>query len=115
MLCCANPHSLVISLRDWQFLNALKNADILIPDGAGIVLASRILGGMIRERITGSDVFSELSRRMDQMGGYRIFLLGSTQRNLDLICKKFSKEYPNIEIAGSTRRRLKPNSAPKTA
>src|SRR5574341_2181983 len=54
---CANPHSLEVARFDNTFRNALENADLIVPDGIGIVIASKILGGKIRERITGSDIF----------------------------------------------------------
>ena len=56
-LACINPHSYVVSLSDDALSTALNDADWLIPDGVGIVLASRFLGGRIRERVTGSDIF----------------------------------------------------------
>jgi N-acetylglucosaminyldiphosphoundecaprenol N-acetyl-beta-D-mannosaminyltransferase len=87
--------------RDAVFTRALRDADLVVPDGAGIVLASRMLGGAIRARITGSDVFRELSRRMDAAGGMRCFFLGSTEANLVRIREKFGREFPRVEIAGT--------------
>lgn len=98
---CGNPHSFVITVRDPEFAQAIRGADLITPDGFGIVLASRILDGRIRNRITGSGVFRELSHVLNKIGGYRYFLLGSTESNLELIRKKFSREYPNIEIVGT--------------
>lgn len=67
-LVCANPHSLVGAAGDNMFRIALLDADMIVPDGAGIVLASRILGGGIRERITGSDVFRGVNEAMNRQG-----------------------------------------------
>jgi N-acetylglucosaminyldiphosphoundecaprenol N-acetyl-beta-D-mannosaminyltransferase len=76
---CANPHSLIVADGDPEFRQALLDADLLIPDGVGIRLGSRILGGKIREVVTGSDIFSGLSRRLDQAGErrYSYFFLGA--------------------------------------
>ena len=68
-LACLNPHSAQMAMSDPAAAEALKAADVLIPDGVGAVLASRILGGGIRKRITGSDIFRELSRRLNDRGG----------------------------------------------
>jgi N-acetylglucosaminyldiphosphoundecaprenol N-acetyl-beta-D-mannosaminyltransferase len=38
-LACFNPHSYAIALKDEVFSRALKSADWLAPDGAGVVLA----------------------------------------------------------------------------
>ncbi len=99
-LACFNPHSYFATLDDKVFARALKDADWLVPDGAGVVLASRSLGGSVRERVTGSDVFSGLNKRMNTVGSMRVFFLGSTQDTLELIQKKMSLDYPNIKIAG---------------
>lgn len=99
-LACFNPHSYVLSLKDKIFIRALKDADWLVPDGSGVVLASRILGGSIKQRVTGSDVFSGLNRRMNEAGGMRVFFLGSTDETLARIREKMAKDYPNVKIAG---------------
>jgi len=54
---CANPHSLEVARKDAGFDLAIRNADLVVPDGVGIVIASKILGGSIRERVTGMDIF----------------------------------------------------------
>lgn len=100
-LVCANPHSLEVARSDPLFRRSLLEADMLTPDGAGIVLASRILKGSIRGRVTGSDIFRELSRRLDREGEYRYFFLGSTEENLTQIREKMKREFPRIEIAGT--------------
>ncbi len=64
-------------------------------------MASRILGGSIRKRITGSDLFAALSQKMNAYSGYRVFLMGSTPKTLEKICARMAKDYPNITIAGS--------------
>jgi N-acetylglucosaminyldiphosphoundecaprenol N-acetyl-beta-D-mannosaminyltransferase len=99
-LACFNPHSYAIALKDEVFSRALKAADWLVPDGSGVVLASRFLGGAIQERVTGSDVFAGLHKRMNDAGGMRVFLLGSTQETLEIIQKKMARDYPKIKIVG---------------
>src|SRR5258708_26539152 len=62
-LVCANPHSLVLAMEDRKFASAIHNADLVIPDGVGVVIASRVSGGAIAHRITGSDLFTALNHR----------------------------------------------------
>jgi len=99
---CANPHSLVVAEGDPEFRQALLDADLLVPDGVGILLGSRILGGEIRERVTGSDIFAGLSRRLDRAGEgrYSYFFLGSSEEILRDISARLSRDYPNIRFAG---------------
>jgi len=67
-----NPEQVVLSQRNPTFLAALQSADICIPDGIGLVIASRFLfpiseGSKIQERITGIDVMSEVLRQLPEL------------------------------------------------
>lgn len=75
---CANPHSLEVARDDPHFDLAIRNADLIVPDGIGVVIASRILCGSIRERVTGSDIFLGLSNILNRENNYSYFFLGST-------------------------------------
>jgi len=98
---CANPHSLVVARYDTVFQQTLHGGDLVTPDGTGIVLASKLLGGTIRQRVTGSDIFWGLSDALNKTGGKRYFFLGSNEETLLAIKEKMAKEYPNISFAGS--------------
>ena len=98
---CANPHSLVTADRDPMFREAILHADLVTPDGAGIVLASRMLGGSITERVTGSDIFWGLNRQLNERGGASCFFLGSTPSTLAKIRSKMAQDFPNIEVVGT--------------
>jgi len=100
-LACINPHSYVTALNENEFNEALHAANWIIPDGQGIVLASKILGGSIQERLTGSDIFYALNSRLNKSGGFSVFFLGSTQECLDDIRIKMTRDYPNIRFAGT--------------
>ena len=100
-LVCANPHSLEIAKKDTIFENALKNADMVIPDGIGIVIASKILGGYISERVTGGDIFTGVSKSLNIKNKYRYYFLGSTSENLNKIKRKMLYDFPNIYVAGT--------------
>lgn len=108
-LACLNPHSYAEALHDGMFNRALLDADWLVPDGAGVVLASRLLGGGIRERVTGSDVFLALHRRMNAVGDLSVFFLGATEDTLGLIRKRMAQDYPNVRVAGTYSPPFKPS------
>ena len=100
-LACLNPHSYAVALDDALFIQALKDADWLVADGVGVVMASRMLGGKISERVTGSDVFFGLHQRMNATGGMSVFFLGATEETLGLIRERMAEDYPGIRIAGT--------------
>jgi len=100
-LACLNPHSYAVSLKNHEFESALKSADWLVPDGVGVVYASRMLGGAIKQRVTGSDVFQGLHMRMNTSKGMSVFFLGATDDTLAMIRSRMAKDYPNIRVAGT--------------
>jgi N-acetylglucosaminyldiphosphoundecaprenol N-acetyl-beta-D-mannosaminyltransferase len=100
-LVCANPHSLEIARSDSLFSKGILGADLVTPDGIGMVLASRILGGSTHDRITGSDIFSGVSSALNQQGGSRYFFLGSTEETLARIQHNLKRDFPNIDLAGT--------------
>ena len=97
---CANPHSLEVARRDAAFAEAIRKADLVLPDGVGVCIASMLLGGVIRKRITGSDVFEGVTRRLNEEGGRSVFFLGSTKTNLSAIRMKMERDFPNVRVAG---------------
>jgi N-acetylglucosaminyldiphosphoundecaprenol N-acetyl-beta-D-mannosaminyltransferase len=107
-LACLNAHSYAVTLEDADFTKALKSCDWLVPDGAGMVLASRILGGKIRQRITGSDIFYALNARLNELGGYSVFFLGSSEACLVDIRNRMARDYPGIRFAGCYSPPFKP-------
>jgi len=96
-LACFNPHSYSESLNDTLFFEALHNADWLVPDGIGIVYASKLLGGEIECRITGFDIFNSVLAGLNKEISSSIFLLGSTEENLIDLKKNIMINYPNIK------------------
>jgi N-acetylglucosaminyldiphosphoundecaprenol N-acetyl-beta-D-mannosaminyltransferase len=98
---CANPHSIHQAESDPVSKEALRNADLVVPDGIGVVIASRILGGNIKRRITGSDIFAGVNEALNKRGGHSVFFLGSSQENLDKTRDRMPRDYPNIKVAGT--------------
>lgn len=100
-LACLNPHSYAVALNDAAFVAALRDAEWLVPDGAGVVMASRLLGGRITERVTGSAIFRALLERMNGAGGMSVFFLGASEETLALIRARMAKEFPRVRVAGT--------------
>jgi len=99
-LACLNPHSYIIALNDDRFRAALNLSSWLIPDGVGIILASKILNSGINSRLTGWDIFCELNLSMNKNGNISVFFLGSTEEVLLKITNRLKIDYPNIKVVG---------------
>lgn len=99
-MACANPHSLVVASQDGLFKKALRNADMLVPDGTGIVLASKVLYSPVKEKVAGYDFFITLTKRAQQKDGLRYFFLGSSPHVLHLIRSRLAQEFPAVNVCG---------------
>lgn len=94
-----NAHSYNTALKDPVFAKALQNGDVLIPDGASIVMACKWLKAKSQpqERIAGWDLFEFEMQQLNKNGG-KCFFMGSSEKVLALIRQRAAKEYPNIII-----------------
>lgn len=100
MINTINAHSYNTALKDTLFADALKNCDALIPDGASIVKACKLLKAKSQpvERIAGWDLFILEMEKLNANGGGVCFFMGSTNEVLSLIRERAAKDYPNIQI-----------------
>lgn len=92
-----NAHSYNTARKDPVFAKALCNGDILIPDGASIVLAVKWLRNERIERIAGADLFACEMERLNARGG-TCFFLGSSEKVLELIRSRAAEDYPAIRV-----------------
>jgi len=98
---CANPHSQMLAAKDSEFLKALEESDIVLPDGIGTVLAGRFLGTDVKQRFTGPDFFRALSEYLNESADQcSYFFFGSSHDVLDGIVRNMAKHYPHIPVAG---------------
>jgi N-acetylglucosaminyldiphosphoundecaprenol N-acetyl-beta-D-mannosaminyltransferase len=99
---CVNPHSLEVARKDPAFHDALMESDWVTPDGAGIVLGSRMLGGRIPERVCGPDILPALCEHLNRFHpGTRMFFLGSSTENLVELQARMLADYPNLIVSGT--------------
>jgi N-acetylglucosaminyldiphosphoundecaprenol N-acetyl-beta-D-mannosaminyltransferase len=82
----ANVDFLVNAIENPTYREVLSRCDLVIPDGMPIVLASRLLGSPLTERVAGSDLVPLLAKRK-----YKIFLLGAKPEVSLAAAKKFEE------------------------
>ena len=94
-----NAHSYNTAQKDDLFAEALKNGDVLIPDGMSIVKAFKWRHWMNgpKERVAGADLFNFEMKKLNELGG-SCFFLGSSEKVLGMIKERAAIDYPNIKI-----------------
>ena len=94
-----NPHSYCTAKNDALFMKALKNSDILLPDGIGIVWAEQVLNATKINKIAGYDVFMYLMQYLNETSG-SCFFLGASEETLKKIKDKIKIDFPNVNVYG---------------
>lgn len=100
MIFTPNSEILLYASNNPEFSNVLNQADMVIPDGIGVVYGAKILGNPIKERVAGYDLVCNLFPVMAKKG-QSVYLLGAKPGVAELAAENLSKEYPGLVIAGT--------------
>lgn len=100
LIVAINPEKVLTAQRDPKLIKVLNAAKYQIADGVGIILASRLKRGQIRERITGIDTFLHLCE-MAADHGKTVFLYGAKPGIVDRTKEELEKQFPSLQIVGT--------------
>lgn len=78
--------------------SAVRSSELILPAGSGILLASRILGTPIRDRISALDFAAALLARMSEKE-MSVFLLGDDYRMIELARDHLAERYPGLKLS----------------
>ncbi|TNE91152.1 MAG: glycosyltransferase [Deltaproteobacteria bacterium] len=76
---------------------AVLGAELINADGMGVLLAGRVLGRPIPERVTGIDLFGELLALAERRG-WGVYLLGAKPEVIEVCAAKVREKYPDLEV-----------------
>jgi N-acetylglucosaminyldiphosphoundecaprenol N-acetyl-beta-D-mannosaminyltransferase len=110
VVCICNVHSVITARQQPEFLAAVAGADLATPDGAPVAWMLRRLGVHGQQRVSGPDLMLDYCAAA-AVTSEPVFLLGSTQRTLELLQARLVTRFPGLRIAGS----LSPPFRPLTA
>lgn len=94
-----NPEKIMKAATDSNLKKLLNSADIQIPDGIGVVLASKLKRNKINARVTGIDLMDNICKISNQKN-YRIFMLGAKPGVAEKAAGILRHKYENINIVG---------------
>ncbi|HJV46668.1 MAG TPA: WecB/TagA/CpsF family glycosyltransferase [Bacillota bacterium] len=95
----ANPEIVMIAQEDQVIRDVTEKADLITPDGIGIVMASRWKGEPVQERVAGYDLLLKLLEE-GNLFGWSFYFLGSSEEVNKAATDIISKRYPNVVLAG---------------
>ena len=99
-VCTVNPEFIIVARRDPIFFNILNRAAVCVPDGVGLLWASRRLGAPLPERVTGSDGVPLIARHAAAKG-WKIFFLGAGAGIAERAAGILKSQHPQLFIAGT--------------
>lgn len=94
-----NPEMVQLARKEPAFRETLNAADLVLPDGIGVVYASRILGRPLAGRTPGIEFAAALCRYMARTGK-RLFLLGAKPGVAEQAAENLEKDCPGLTVCG---------------
>ncbi|MEK4513113.1 WecB/TagA/CpsF family glycosyltransferase [Paenibacillus sp. FSL K6-2524] len=95
----ANPIMMMAAKEDPAYKKMMQQADLIVPDGTGVVWAAKMGGVPVTERVPGFDLLHELMKQGDRHG-WRVYLLGASKEVIQEAARRLALQYPTAEIVG---------------
>ena len=95
-----NAHCFNVACGNNDYLQVLRRATRVLPDGSGVKLACRFQGFNLKANLNGTDLFPHLC---DEAARQQVplFLLGAAPGVADDVAEKMRTRYPSLNIAGT--------------
>jgi N-acetylglucosaminyldiphosphoundecaprenol N-acetyl-beta-D-mannosaminyltransferase len=94
----ANAQHIVLLDSDRLLREIYDRADLVVPDGVSLLLAARLYGHRLQERVAGVDMFQTLCG-LAAGANLRVFLLGGRPGSADLTATALKKRFPFLQVS----------------
>ena len=88
------------ALHDEAFRALLNGADLMLPDGAGVVLAAKLRRTPLKQKVAGVDFADRLLDVLAKTGK-TLYLLGGKPGIAELAAEKMLERHPDLVICGT--------------
>ena len=83
-----------------EYYELINSADMIIPDGSGVILASKILGTPLKKgKVAGVDLGWNLIKAAAEKG-YGLYMLGGKPGVAEKAAANLKEMYPSLKISG---------------
>lgn len=98
-ICTPNPEIVMEAQTDKELMTILREADLVVPDGIGVVWASRYSEIRLTERVAGYDLTQNL---FQAVAGTEesIYFFGGAPGVASTAARKMKNKYPGLNIVG---------------
>jgi len=94
-----NPIMIMDGLQKPVHMDMLRGADMLVPDGTGVVWAASRIGDPVAERVPGIELMHKLMEQADKRG-WRVYLLGASPDSIRGAYEKLTAKFPGARFVG---------------
>ncbi|WP_298030711.1 WecB/TagA/CpsF family glycosyltransferase [uncultured Dysosmobacter sp.] len=95
-----NPEIVEVCREDPEAKAAVNGADLVLPDGIGIVKGAAMLGTPLKEKTPGIEFAAHLMEKMAGEGK-SLYLLGAKPGIAEQAAKHLADQYPGLAVAGT--------------
>jgi N-acetylglucosaminyldiphosphoundecaprenol N-acetyl-beta-D-mannosaminyltransferase len=95
----ANPIMVMSAIENRQYLAMMQQAELIVPDGTGVVWAANYVGEPVAERVAGYDLLHELMK-IGNPRGWKVYMLGASTEVIEAAAGKLTSMYPGIRMVG---------------
>ncbi len=96
-----NAHCCNVMRNDRQYAAAVRSADMLLPDGAGVALAAKMTGQTLTENLNGTDLVPALVAEAANMGK-SVYFFGGKPGTAERAAQSLQKAIPHLMVAGTS-------------
>jgi N-acetylglucosaminyldiphosphoundecaprenol N-acetyl-beta-D-mannosaminyltransferase len=93
-----NAQHIVLLEKDRRLQEAYNHADLVIPDGISLLIAARLYGRSLQQRIAGVDMFKVLCGHAAE-ADLHVFLLGGRPGSAELAANALKDAHPNLRCS----------------
>ena len=95
-----NPEIVWLAQERSDLMEALNAADLVIPDGIGIIYGAKILGTPLKERVPGIELTTKLIQLAAEKG-LGVYLLGSKPGVAERAAENLRQANPGLNVVGT--------------
>jgi N-acetylglucosaminyldiphosphoundecaprenol N-acetyl-beta-D-mannosaminyltransferase len=95
-----NPEIVMACRERAETMQAVNGADLVLPDGIGVIYGARILGTPLKSKLPGIDFITALMADMAKEGK-SVFLLGAKPGVAETAAERLKVMHPGLIIAGT--------------
>ncbi len=85
--------------KEPDFFNILQNAEMVVPDGAGLIWAADFMGTPLPSRVPGVALVSQICEKAANED-WKVFLIGGKPGVAKMAAEKLLQSYPKLNLAG---------------